>query len=147
MTSLCQRRELSNEWVVNGDSTRIMPQKQVSAGDHLNGLWENENGTKRTLRPWPSPLQLLFVSMRDKTLEESRFQSTEELKKSIGKLSQKGYWRNIFKRFSRIGNDTWRSVQMWEAVSLKETKFCELVELNSASPDVFSLLIEHTSYI
>ena len=36
---------------------------------------------------------------------------------------------------------------MREAIILKETKFCKLMKINSVSPDIFSLLNEHTSYI
>ena len=36
---------------------------------------------------------------------------------------------------------------MREVVILKETKFCEPMEINGASPEIFSLLIEHTSYL
>ena len=35
---------------------------------------------------------------------------------------------------------------MREAIILKETKFCKLMKINSVFPDIFSLLIEHTSY-
>ena len=36
---------------------------------------------------------------------------------------------------------------MREAIILKETKFCKLMKINSVSPDIFSILIEHTSYL
>lgn len=35
---------------------------------------------------------------------------------------------------------------MWLAIILKETKFCKLMKINSASVDIFSLLIERTLY-
>ena len=36
---------------------------------------------------------------------------------------------------------------MQEAIILKETKFCKLMKINSVSPDIFSVLIVHTSYL
>ena len=36
---------------------------------------------------------------------------------------------------------------MQEAITLKETKFCKHMKMNGVSPDIFSLLIVHTSYV